>query len=364
MSINRTSVKIGSRTVGDDQPTFLCFEIGPTHDGLKNALELIRKAGAAGVDGVKLQIIDADRLVSDKEQLFSYSILNPDSGEFQQKTEPLYQILKRRQLSRRELEIIAEKISSMGMEFFATVSYEEDIELVKSLECASVKIASADVNHAPLLRSAARSGMSVQLDTGNSTIEEISYAVDLLESENCHSIIIHHCPSGYPAYLQSISLRTISEIQKRFKYPVAFSDHSAGIDMNIAAVSLGASLIEKTVTRDRTTPSVEHCFSLEPDEFESFVVRVRELEVALGTNADRVLSDEQIEARLKLRRSVFLASAAKVGTSIGELKVDYRRPGHGIPPNDWEDLCKADRYLNKNVAAGTMLTLDMFGTAS
>ena len=175
-------------------------------------------AGAAGVDGVKLQIIDADRLVSDKEQLFSYSILNPDSGEFQQKTEPLYQILKRRQLSRRELEIIAEKISSMGMEFFATVSYEEDIELVKSLECASVKIASADVNHAPLLRSAARSGMSVQLDTGNSTIEEISYAVDLLESENCHSIIIHHCPSGYPAYLQSISLRTISEIQKRFHY--------------------------------------------------------------------------------------------------------------------------------------------------
>tara|TARA_Y100001934_G_scaffold157862_1_gene188915 strand:- start:1066 stop:2160 length:1095 start_codon:yes stop_codon:yes gene_type:complete len=362
VNVKRVDVQIGSRTIGDDQPTFLCFELGPTHDGLTNAFELINKAGAAGIDAVKLQIIDTDRLVSDRKQLFTYSILNPNSGQLQKKTEPLYDILKRRQLSERELEKIAEKISSMGMEFFATVSYEEDIELVKSLECASVKIASADVNHAPLLRSAARSGMSVQLDTGNSTIEEIGYAVDLLESENCYSIIIHHCPSGYPAYLQSISLRTISKIQKTFKYPVAFSDHSAGIDMNIAAVSLGASLIEKTVTRDRTTPSVEHCFSLEPDEFESFVVRIRELEVALGTNGDRVLSDEQIEARLKLRRSVFSARDAEAGTSIGELKVDYRRPGHGIPPNDWEDLCKSDRYLNKTVAAGEMLTLDMFDT--
>ena len=360
MSINRTSVKIGSRTVGDDQPIFLCFEIGPTHDGLENALELIRKAGAAGVDGVKLQIIDADRLVSDKEQRFSYSTLNPDSGEFQKKTEPLYQILKRRQLSRRELEIIAEEIDSMGMEFFATISFAEDIKLVRDLGCTSLKIASADVNHTPLLRAAARSGMNVQLDTGNSTIEEISYAVELLEKETCHSIIIHHCPSGYPAYLESISLRTISQIQKRFNYPVAFSDHSPGIDMNIAAVSLGATLIEKTVTADRTTPSVEHCFSLEADQFDRFVVRIRELETALGAHIARPLSDEQIEARLNLRRSVFAASSAKAGTGISELKVDYCRPGHGISPNDWEDLCEVERYLNKDVASGEMLLLYMF----
>ena len=241
------SVEFGSASVGDGSPCFIVFEAGPTHNGVESALRLVEEASAAGAQAIKFQIFNADDLVADKNQLFSYSILkDKNTGELEDISEPLYDILKRRQLSKAEWVRVKNHSDKYGLAFFATVGFESDLDLLRQLKCDSVKIASADVNHFPLLRLVARSGMSVQLDTGNADIDEITQAVNVLESEGCTDIIIHQCPSGYPAHLQSICLRMITTLRSVFpNYPIAYSDHTPEADMDIAAVALGANLIEK-----------------------------------------------------------------------------------------------------------------------
>ena len=129
--------------------------------------------------------------------------------------------------------------------FFATVGFEEDIELLVKLGCDSIKIASADVNHFPLIRQAARTGMCIQIDTGNATLGEVEAAIDIIQTEGNDGIIIHHCPSGYPAHLESINLNIIPSLKRLFPFPIAFSDHTPGWEMDIAAIALGANLLER-----------------------------------------------------------------------------------------------------------------------
>ena len=151
---------------------------------------------------------------------------------------------------------------------------ELGLKFIKEVGCHSIKIASADVNYFPFLREVAKTNISIQLDTGNSTIGEISDAIDLIKSEGNNDIIIHNCPSGYPAKLESINLKMLKSLKEMFNCPVAYSDHSVGFDMDIAAVALGANLLEKTITLDRTT-RVEHIMSLEPNDMKFFVEKIR-----------------------------------------------------------------------------------------
>ena len=350
------SVDFGSASVGDASPCFIVFEAGPTHDVVETAMRLVDESATAGAQAIKFQIFNADDLVADKNQLFSYSILkNKETGELEEVSEPLYDILSRRQLTQDQWVKVKARADSYGLAFFATIGFESDLELLRELRCDSVKIASADVNHFPLLRLAARSGMSVQLDTGNADIDEISEAVNVLEAEGCTDIIIHQCPSGYPARLQSICLRMISTLRAAFpNYPIAYSDHTPEADMDIAAVALGANLIEKTITLDRCTRSVEHVFSLEPCDMKSFISRVRDVETALGVES-RVLTLEQQESRRLLRRSPYLIQEAKAGTPISDLCVRFARPGTGITPPAWEQLVTSGAVLSVDLHADELL---------
>ena len=350
------SVDFGSASVGDTSPCFIVFEAGPTHDGVKTAMRLVDEAALAGAQAIKFQIFNADELVADKCQTFAYSVLKDKvTGELENIEEPLYDILRRRQLTKDEWFQVKSRADSHGLAFFATIGFESDLELLRELNCDSVKIASADVDHFPLLRLAARSGMSVQIDTGNADIEEIKRAVDVLESEGCYDIIIHQCPSGYPARLPSICLNMISTLRSTFpRYPIAYSDHTPEADMDIAAVAIGANLIEKTITLDRCTRSVEHVFSLEPCDMKSFISRIRDVEVALGSDL-RVLNDEQKNARKLLRRSPYLLSSAPVGTPISSLKIRFSRPGLGLTPPEWESLLQQNAKLSVDLHAGQMI---------
>ena len=286
---------IGNRQVGDGYPCFITFEAGPTHNGLKSAIKLVSLAAEAGADAVKFQIFDPDLLVADRKQLFSYEVLvDRDTGETATVEESLYELLCRRCLQTEEWKKLKAHSDSLGLAFFATVAFESDIELLEELECDSIKIASADVNHFPLIRRAARTGMCLQLDTGNATLEEIESAVDVIKAEGNENIIIHQCPSGYPARLESINLNIIRTLKQMFPYPVAYSDHTPGWDMDIAAVAIGANLVEKTITEDKTTRSVEHIMSLEPGEMKTFVKVIRDLEIAMGSNR-RVLHEEELK---------------------------------------------------------------------
>ena len=330
--------KIGDRQIGDGHPCFITFEAGATHSGLDYAKKLVNLAAQAGADAVKFQIFDVDRLVADKQQLFSYKVLvDKESGKTEEVQEPLYDILLRRSLFQEEWKEVKAVADREGLAFFATVGFPEDIELLKELGCHSIKIASSDVNHHPLIRQAAKTGMCIQLDTGNSTIGEIEEAVDLILREGNENIIIHQCPSGYPARLESINLRIIPTLKQMFQVPVAYSDHTPGWEMDIAAVALGANLVEKTITLDRTTRSVEHIFSLEPPEMKQFVSTIRELETALG-QPRRLMSEPEQQKRLATRRSCFYRKALQKGETITEEFIDYRRPGYGIPPKEVGNL--------------------------
>jgi len=284
------------------------------------------------------QILDPDRLVADKTQPFSYDVLlDPVSEKTETVTEPLYDILCRRALNKDEWKAVKHHSDQMKLAFFATIGFDDEIAFLEELSCDSIKIASSDVNHWPLIRRAARTGMCIQLDTGNANIGEIEEAVDIVRSEGNENIIIHNCPSGYPARLESINLNIIPTLKRMFPYPVAYSDHTPGWDMDIAAVALGANLVEKTITTDRTIRSVEHIFSLEPEEMSAFVKIIRDVEVAMGSPR-RILHPHEKEKRIATRRSAFLKSAVRKGLLLSEADVEFRRPGHGIPPNVFESL--------------------------
>jgi N,N'-diacetyllegionaminate synthase len=351
--LNIMSFKIGERPIGDGHPCFITYEAGPTHDGLKTASKLIHAAAAAGADAVKFQIIDPERLVADRKQLFSYEYLvDRATGETREKSEPLYDILKRRALTQGEWRELKALSDSLGLAFFATVSFESDVDFLAELGCDSIKIASGDVNHFPLIEYAARTGISLQLDTGNSTIGEVEAAVDVIRKAGNERIIIHHCPSGYPARREGINLRVIQTLKSMFPYPIAFSDHSPGWDMDIAAVCLGANMVEKTITLDRTTPSVEHVMSLEARDIDRFVGVIRDLEAAFG-NPRRILHEAEACKRDMVRRSIFVARDLAAGQTISLADLDFRRPGTGIPPSEAKRV--AGKALATPKRAGEML---------
>jgi sialic acid synthase SpsE len=351
-----SQIELSGRVVGDGRPCFIVLEAGPTHDSLESAKRLVQMAADAGGDAVKFQMVDPDRLVADKKQPFSYDVLiDRESGKTETITEPLYDILCRRTLKPDEWRALKAFSDSLNLAFFVTVNFEEDIAFAEQAGCDSIKIASADVTHLPFIRKAARTGLCLQLDTGNSTLGEIETAVDVIMREGNRKVIIHQCPSGYPARLESINLNIIPTLKRMFGGPVAYSDHTPGWEMDIAALVIGANLVEKTITEDRTTRSVEHIMSLEPPLVNAFVRALRDVEIALGLPR-RIMHDAEREKRKLIRRSVFLREATKAGTRFADAKVDFRRPGTGIPPDRYEEM--PDAVFREDRPAGHMVRLE------
>jgi len=353
------SVTFGKRKVGGDAPCFITFEAGPTHEGLESAKRLVTLAAEAGGDAVKFQILDPDRLVADRTLPFEYEVLaDREAGRTEKVTEPLYDILARRAMSDAEWRDLKAHADASGVAFFATVGFPDEVDLLEDLKCDSIKIASADVNHLPLIRRAAKTGMCLQLDTGNSSIGEIEEAVDVIRAQGNENIIIHHCPSGYPARLESINLNVIPTLKRMFAYPIAYSDHTPGWEMDVAALALGADLIEKSITEDRTMRSVEHIFSLEPQDMADFIRTIRDVETAMGTSR-RVLHEEEKKKRLAARRSICAMRPLEAGHIIEQDDLDYRRPGFGIAPDEADWII--GRPLTRNIDAGEAFRWDDLG---
>jgi N,N'-diacetyllegionaminate synthase len=346
-------VKINKTNIGNGYPCYITFEIGPTHNGVESAKRLIKHSVKAGANAVKFQIFDPDRLVSDKKQMISYEILkNKKTGEMETVEESLYELVSRRCLSENQWIDLKNYCDDLDIAFFSTVAFDEDIELLEKLGCDSIKIGSADVNHFPLIRRAAKTGMCLQLDTGMATLGEIEQAINIVRAEGNENIIIHHCPSGYPARLEGINLNIIKTLKKMFSFPVAFSDHTPGNQMDIAAVVLGANMVEKTITEDRLTRSIEHVMSIEPDEMKNFVRVIREVEIGLGIGR-REMVKEEIKKRTNLRRSAFLAEDVKKGQYLYDCRIEFRRPGTGIPPDQFELISRS--VFAKDLKSGVML---------
>ncbi len=350
------TLKFGDKFIGDGHPTFITFEAGPTHNGFESASELIRAAAASGADAIKFQIFDPDELVADKNLKYSYDVLiDRVTGKTERVEENLYDIFVRRSLTREQWKALKNLSDDMGLLFFATIGDDLGLEIVRELRCDSIKVASADVNHLPWLRKIAKLDSSIQLDTGNATFGEIEQAIDVIRAEGNEKIIIHNCPNGYPAHLDSINLKMLPTLKSVFECPVAYSDHTPGELMDIAAIALGANLIEKTITQDRTTRSVEHIMSLELNETKTFVSNIRALEKAMG-RPRRIMSEVEKKNRLNVRRSVIIYQYATKGQLLSEVNVKFKRPGFGVSPDIYETLL--EKKLNTDLIPGTELKLE------
>ena len=348
-------VTFGKKKIGDGNKVFITFEVGPTHNGLSSAKNLVSQAAKAGADAVKFQMLDADRLVADKKVMFEYDILYKNNKTKRVK-DSLYNLLKKRMLKPEEWIELKKFADKKKIHFFATPGFIEEIVFLVKIGCKCIKIASSDVNHFPLIRHAAKKKVCIQLDTGNSTLKEIENAIKIIEKEKNRNIIIHHCPSGYPAKTKGINLNIIKTLKKTFSYPIAFSDHSPGWEMDIAAVSMGANLVEKTITEDRTTKSVEHIFSIEKEDLKKFVDKIHSLEIALG-NHKRIMTKEELKKREFVRRSAYLKKTAIKGTFLQDLEIEFRRPGFSISPDIYDKILKKNMILKRNLPSGHKLKI-------
>ena len=322
-----------TRVIGDQHPCYIVLEAGPTHYGLESALALVDAAAASGADAIKFQIGDAKRLIPDPDVMFTYTYLvDKHTGETAVCTESLQEILLRRQLTTEEWRTVAARCREKGITFFATAFNVEDFELFQDIGVDCVKICSGDISYHHILREAAKYPWVVQIDTGSATIGEVADAVEVLEQAGTSRIIINHCPSGYPANLESVHLRVLTSLRTLFPYPVAFSDHNPGSTMDIAAVALGCNMLEKTITLDRTIRSPEHIMSLEPDEIVNFIHTIRDVETALGSPR-RLKTPEERKAFPTGRRSLTARMDIPAGTVLTQEHLDYARPGDGLPPS-------------------------------
>ena len=346
-------IDIKGKKIGDGCGTFIVFEAGPTHDGLETAKRLAELAAEAGADAVKFQVLDPDRLVPDRSQMLSYNILlDKQTGATRTVSEPLYDILRRRYLTFDAWRELKSYCDSLDIVFFSTATFSDEVDFLAGIGCETVKVCSGDVDHLPFIEYCAKTGMCIQLDTGNATVGDVERAVDTVLDAGNDRVIVHNCPSGYPARLESINLRLIPTLKQMFGCPVAFSDHTPGWEMDIAAVALGANMVEKTISLDRCTPSIEHLFSLEPQDMAKFVRSIRDLEVALGRSR-RVMSREEREKSLAVRRRVVLKEDVRAGQTVEADVLEAVRPGFGIRPAMIRDIL--GRSFTRDLAKGSPL---------
>ena len=340
---------IGDREIGENTPCYIVFEAGPTITGLDSALKLAQISAEAGADAIKFQILDIERLMGEDFE-FSYKILKDrKTGEIGTITESYKDIIKRRVLSKPEWVKIKNRCDELSITFFSTVDFPETVDFMVELGCHTIKMCSGDLTHFSLIQYTAKTGLPIMIDSGNSTINEIEKAVEIIEAQGNGKIIIHNCPSGYPARLESINLNLLTTLRQMFDYPIAFSDHTPGWDMDIAAVAMGSCMVEKTITLDKTIRSCEHMMSLEPNETKRFVKSIRELETAMG-NKRRIRTEDEYSSSMKLRRSMFAKNNIEKGQILEEADIDYRRPGIWIRPE--ESSYYVGRIVTRNISKG------------
>ncbi len=314
--------------------TLIIAEAGVNHNGdLGLAKQLIAEAANAGADLVKFQSFVTDRNISRQAPKAEYQKGATDPAESQ------YDMVKKLELSRDDhLELFAEcKKHSIG--FFSTAFDNESFDLLLELGMEYVKIPSGEITNLPYLRYVSRLGIPVLLSTGMATLGEIEAAIDVIESAGTlrDKITVLHCTTEYPAPMEEVNLRAMEGIGRAFKVDVGYSDHTSGIEVPVAAVALGASVIEKHFTLDRDLPGPDHRASLEPKELKAMITAIRNIEMALGDGIKRPGARE-LKNRPVARKSLVAARAIAAGDVFCSDNIVAKRPGTGISPMRWDDV--------------------------
>jgi N,N'-diacetyllegionaminate synthase len=310
------------------EKTLVIAEAGVNHNGnLSMARKLIEAAADAGADLVKFQSFKADRLASTKSEKADYQKSNTDSGGGQ------LDMLRNLELDLDDHLALKRHCDSCGIRFFSTAFDLESLDMLHELGLEIFKIPSGEITNLPYLRRMGTFGKPIILSTGMANLGEIEAAIGVLESTGTprEEITILHCNTEYPTPMCDVNLRAMETIHQAFGVRVGYSDHTLGIEIPIAAVALGAVVIEKHLTLDRSLPGPDHAASLEPGEFKAMVRGIRNIEIALGDGLKRPSSSEQ--KNMQIVRKSLVAGVPIIKDQVFNLQnIAIKRAGKGISP--------------------------------
>ena len=316
-------------------------EAGVNHNGsLETAKQLVDAAVEAGADMVKFQTFSADQLVTTSAPKANYQNQATDSAETQ------HTMIHKLELSREMHEELIEYCQQQGIDFFSSGFDTQSIDLLVELGQVRFKIPSGEITNLPYLRYVGHYGKPVILSTGMANLGEIEAALEVLEISGTlrKQITVLHCNTEYPTSMVDVNLRAMLSIRNAFGVEVGYSDHTLGIEVPIAAVALGATVIEKHFTMDRSLPGPDHQASLEPDELKAMVHAIRNIEKALGDGIKRP-SPSELKNKPIARKSLVAAIAIRAGECFTGTNLTVKRPGTGISPMRWDEIigCSAKR---------------------
>jgi N-acetylneuraminate synthase/N,N'-diacetyllegionaminate synthase len=345
-------IALAGRQIGPDFPCFVIAEAGVNHNGeVKLAHRLIDAAADAGVDAVKFQTFDPDQVAAPAAVKADYQI--EATGEEGAQLD----MLRRLTLPPPAYRELARHAADRGLIFLSTPFDRSSADFLRELGVPAFKVSSGDVTNHPFLEHLARAGLPLLLSTGMSTLEEVARAVEVIRACGASSLALFHCVSNYPAAPGDCNLRAMETMRSAFGAPVGWSDHTDGIDISIAAVALGANLLEKHFTLDRNLPGPDHKASLEPDELRDMVSAIRRVEAALGDGVKRPVEAE-IPIAVIGRRSLFWRTSLPVGALVTPDNLTALRPATGISPAEQASL--VGRRLARAVQAGEAVQWDDF----
>ena len=314
--------------------TLIIAEAGVNHNGnINTAKQLVDIAALAGADLVKFQTFSAEKIVTRNAPKAGYQL------DFSNTSESQFEMLQKLELGKGVLEKLIQHAEKCGIKLFSTGFDAESVDMLVELGQEILKIPSGEITNLPLLQHIGKKNMRVILSTGMSDLNEVGNAIKILENAGTarEKITILHCTSSYPAPIEDINLMAMHSMRDAFKVTTGYSDHSAGIEVAIAAVALGAKVIEKHFTLDKSLPGPDHKASLDLAELKELVVAIRNIEKALGDGAKRLMPSEY--KNLTIVRQVIVAKKElKKGEVFTELNVTTKRAGIGISPMLWNQI--------------------------
>lgn len=315
--------------------TLIIAEAGVNHNGsIELAKQLVDKAAVAGADYIKFQTFRTENLVAKTACLASYQKKNISASDDSQ-----FQMLKKLELTPAQHEELIDYCKKKGIRFFSTAFDLDSIDYLHSLDLGLWKIPSGEVTNYPFLKRMAGFNQKTILSTGMCSIQDVRNAVEALYKNGLskENLILLHCNTEYPTPFEDVNLKAMDTLKKEFGVEVGYSDHTRGIEIPIAAVALGATVIEKHFTLDRNMEGPDHKASLEPEELKAMVSAIRNIEQALGDGEKRVTESEKGNIAVA-RKSIVAARYIRKGEIFDENNLTVKRPGTGLSPMHWEEV--------------------------
>lgn len=337
--------------INKSEHVYIIAEAGVNHNGdMQKAIDLIKAANQSGADAVKFQSFKADKLVSKAAKKAKYQSDNIGDGDDSQ-----YNLLKSLELSEQDHIILMKESHKRGIQFLSTAFDVDGIDFLDNLGLPIFKSPSGEITNYPYLRHLAEKGKPIILSTGMANMGEIEAALDILTDNGLDKkdITVLHCNTEYPTPMVDVNLKAMNTINKQLGVHVGYSDHTLGIEVTIAAVALGAKVIEKHFTLDRNLPGPDHRASLEPNELKEMVAAIRNIEKALSGNGKKEPSPSELKNKEVVRKSIHTIRSMNAGEVIKEEDIIALRPGNGISPMEWKNVI--GKKVNRAYTATEML---------